>query len=346
MRGWTGTVLAAVTGGSITAATLLGFGVVEPAGPPGAARPLSARGSAVVLADSPGGPTVREIYARRSPGVVSVHSQTVRTEPTPFDAGGGSRTTESNGSGFVLDDDGLILTNAHLIGSATDNPVTFSGDRAVPARPVGTDPDTDLALLRVDPDGLDLQPLELGDSTAVRVGDPAVAIGNPLGDERTLITGVISALHRRLTTPNGFAVDDVIQTDAGLDPGNAGGPLLDATGRVIGINSQLAMGHGDGMVTGFAIPVETAKEVIPQLEQTGRVERAYLGIQGAPAGGEGLRIEHLEPNSPAARAGVQQSEVLVSLGGTEVRSMADVSDVLARQAPGAVLGLEVVDGAQ
>jgi S1-C subfamily serine protease len=344
MRGWTGTVLAAVTGGGITAATLLGLGVVTPAGRTGADQAtLATRGTTVVMANAPGGLAVRDIYARASPGVVCIQAQRLRPEPSPFDVDDGPADTESRGSGFVLDDEGLIVTNAHVVASATDIRVALSGDRTVSARPVGTDPDTDLALLRIDPDGLDLQPLELGDSATVRVGDPTVAIGNPLGAERTLTTGLVSALHRRLTAPSGFAVDDVIQTDAAVNPGTTGGPLLDASGRVIGISSQLGTGRGDGVVTGFAVPVNTAKEVISELEQTGRVERAYLGIHGTPAEG-GVRVEHLEPGSPAALAGVGESDVLQALGGREVRSMEDVSDVLAAQTPGTVVELLVLSG--
>jgi S1-C subfamily serine protease len=243
----------------------------------------------------------------------------------------------------VLDEDGLIVTNAHIVATATDIRVTFSDDRTVPARPIGTDPDTDLALLRVDPQGLDLHPLELGDSQTLHVGDPTLAIGNPLGGERTLTTGIISALHRRLTAPSGFAVDDVIQTDAAVNAGTAGGPLLDASGRVIGVNSQLTMGRGDSAVTGFAVPIDTAKQVLPQLEQTGRVERAYLGIQGTPTS-DGVRVDHLEPGSPAEQAGLSDADVVRAVAGRQVRSMEDVSDVLAAQAPGAVVDLEVVSG--
>ena len=198
--------------------------------------------------------------------------------------------------------------------------------------------------MRVDPDGLKLKPLELGDSRTVQVGDPTVAIGNPFGLERTLTTGVVSALQRRLTAPSGFTIDNVIQTDAALNPGNSGGPLLDAGGRVIGINSQIATGGGDssgGSVgIGFAVPVNTAKEVIAQLEEAGHVERAYLGIQGRPGDG-GVLVEHVEPESPAAAAGMNDADVLSSLDGRPVRTMADVSEILDRHEPGDEVAIEV-----
>ena len=203
-----------------------------------------------------------------------------------------ARTQEnvSTGSGFVLDEKGDILTNAHVVASSLDVRVSFSDHRTVPARVIGKDPDTDLAVLSVNPEEVDLHPLPLGDSTAVRVGDPTVAIGNPFGLERTLTTGVVSALQRRITAPSGFAIEDVIQTDAAINPGNSGGPLLDAAGRVIGVNSQIATG-GEGAAgsvgIGFAVPVATVKHVLPELE-TGRprapaVPAASAGARRATA---------------------------------------------------------------
>ena len=264
MRGWIGTVLAAAAGGAIATATLLGTGMVEP---PGAVK---SRLSALPTASAPGALTAREIYRRRAPGVVLVTARALRggdAATLRVGSGGGVRARESAGSGLVLDDDGLILTNAHVVAAATDIRVTFSGAHTVAARPVGTDAATDLALLRVEPDDVALEPLELGDSDALQVGDPIVAIGNPTGLERTLSTGVVSARPRQLTGPGGLVIDDVIQTDAGLDAAASGGPLLDAAGRVVGINALIAG-------VGFAVPVNTVKAVIPELERAGRVERA------------------------------------------------------------------------
>jgi S1-C subfamily serine protease len=281
--------------------------------------------------------------------VVFVRAQTLRTDPTPFDVFDSTQPSEATGSGFVIDKDGLILTNAHVVSAATDIQVTFSDAHTVSAKPVGKDPDTDLALLRVDPGGLDLRPLELGDSGTVQVGDPTVAIGNPFGLERTLTTGVVSALQRRLTAPSGFTIDNVIQTDAALNPGNSGGPLLDASGRVIGINSQIATGGGDGsggsVGIGFAVPVNTAKRVIPQLKEAGHVARAYLGVQGSAALG-GVLIEQVEPDSPAARAGLRVAEVLTRLDGISIHTMDDVSAILARHQPDDVVAVELRTGSQ
>jgi S1-C subfamily serine protease len=347
MRGWVSTMLAAVMGGGVTAAALLGAGVVDPGDNVTVIEsPIAPKGTQALAASAPGGLSAREIYRRRAPGVVFIRAQTFETEPSPFDVFGSPQASESTGSGFVIDDDGLILTNAHVVEAATAIRVTFSDHHTLTARPVGKDADTDLALLRVDPDGLELQPLELGDSQSVQVGDPTIAIGNPFGLERTLTTGVVSALQRRLTAPSGFAIDNVIQTDAALNPGNSGGPLLDAGGRVIGINSQIAAGSGasGGSVgIGFAVPVNTAKAVIPELERAGHVERAYLGIQGATAP-DGVRVDVVAPGSPAAAVGIRQGDVLERLAGEMVRSMDDVSAILARHAPGDVIAVEVRSG--
>jgi S1-C subfamily serine protease len=347
MRSWVSTLMAAIMGGGITAAVLLAAGVVD-RDDDTLPEPLTgARGTPALAATAMGAAMgAREIYKRMAPGVVFIRAQTVDASPSPFDIGSGAQATESTGSGFVLDEEGLILTNAHVVEAATDIRVTFSDHHTVTATPVGKDADTDLALLRVDPEGLDLRPLELGDSARVQVGDPTIAIGNPFGLERTLTTGVVSALQRRLTAPSGFAIDNVIQTDAALNPGNSGGPLLDASGRVIGINSQIATGSGsDGNVgIGFAVPVNTAKVVIPQLESDGRVARAYLGIDGATAPGDGVVVEHVEPSSPAEAAGVREGDVLEQLAGTYVTSMDDVAAVLASHRPGDVIDVEVRSG--
>ena len=287
----------------------------------------------------------REIYKRDGPGVVFVRARTLRTDPTPFDVLGTTAPSEATGSGFVIDEDGLILTNAHVVAAATDVRITLSGGHTVVAKPLGKDLDTDLALLRVDPDGLDLKPLELGDSATVQVGDPTVAIGNPFGLERTLTTGVVSALQRRLTAPSGFTIDNVIQTDAALNPGNSGGPLLDAAGRVIGINSQIATGGGDsagGSVgIGFAVPVNTAKDVISQLEAGGSRRARVPRHPGAHAATAACSSSAVEPGSPAAAAGMHDADLLSSLDGRSVRTMADVSAILERHAPGDEVAVEV-----
>src|SRR3954451_13256831 len=231
------------------------------------------------------GLTPREIYKRDAPGVVFIRAQVVERTDSRFDFGfPQEQRGEATGSGFVTDRDGTVLTNAHVVANATKVTVQFADKQVREARIVGHDESTDLAVLKVDgATRAELAPLTLGSSASVQVGDPTIAIGNPFGLERTLTTGVVSATKRTIQAPNGFEIDGVIQTDAAINPGNSGGPLLDATGRVIGINSQIATGgSGGGNVgIGFAVPIDTAKRLLPELKRTGRVDRGFLGVDAA-----------------------------------------------------------------
>jgi S1-C subfamily serine protease len=361
-------LLSAIVGGGLVAAVLLVTGVagdekksttVIQQAPVGDARPSDTKTA---------GLTPRDIYKRDAPGVVNVRAQVVQQVQSPFDLTPQSGRSESSGSGFVLDDKGYVLTNAHVIDGASRVTVQFEDKKITDAKIVGKDPSTDLAVLKVDPGGLALKPLALGDSKYVQVGDSTIAIGNPFGLDRTLTTGVVSALQRRITAPNGFQIENVIQTDAAINPGNSGGPLLDVAGRVIGINSQIATGGGGGNVgIGFAVPINTAKQVIPQLRDNGKVERAYLGITGATidqslsrlnlATKTGVLVQSVSPGSPAAKAGIRGGDaranldgsaialggdVIKKIDGRDVRSMDDVVAVVNGKKPGDTVTLEVL----
>ena len=350
---------AAVLGGALTAAALLGTGTVD-AGGTRAVQGLIGAGPAG------GRTTVRDVFRRDAPGVVFVRARALAGTASPFDSGASSTEEDdvSTGSGFVIDDDGHVCTNAHVVAGATAVRVTVSDGRNVPAKVVGKDPSTDIALLKIDPDGLDLRALELGDSDTVEVGDPTIAIGNPYGLDRTLTTGVISAKQRRITAPDGFSIKDVIQTDAALNPGNSGGPLLDARGRVIGMNSQLAVREGAGI--GFAVPINTVEKIVEELRETGRVRHAYLGVRGRTIddalGGvalparSGVLVEKVEAGSPAARAGLKGGkvpsgaengialggDVIVEVDGTEVASSGQLAAVVEDHDPGDEVEVKVV----
>jgi S1-C subfamily serine protease len=284
-----------------------------------------------------GGLTARDIYKRDAPGVVYIKAQVVQRTQSPFDFGlPQEQQGTATGSGFVIDKDGTILTNAHVINGASKVTVQFADKQQVDAKVLGKDESTDLALLKVDPANLKLVPLALGTSRTVQVGDPAVAIGNPFGLERTLTTGVISAVHRPIQAPNGFQIDDAIQTDAPINPGNSGGPLIDATGRVIGINSQIETGgSGNGNVgIGFAVPIDTAKRYIPQLKKEGRVDRGYLGVstttidktlQGLNLPREhGVLVQSVTPGSPADEAGIRAGDISATLDGQDIQLGGDI----------------------
>jgi S1-C subfamily serine protease len=316
-----------------------------------------------ISSTSSAGLTPREIYKRDAPGVVFIKSTIVQQSQSqsPFDFGiPQQQQGTATGSGFVIDKNGYILTNAHVIDGSTNVTVQFGDAKAVDAKVIGKDQSTDLAVLKVDPKGLKLTPLALGNSKNVQVGDSTIAIGNPFGLDRTLTTGVVSALQRQISAPNGFSIDNVIQTDAAINPGNSGGPLIDASGKVIGINSQIETGgSSSGNVgIGFAVPIETAKKVIPQLRSDGQIKRAYLGISGVAVStlprlnlgvGQGVLVSGVTSGSPAAKAGIRggsaaatlQSgnvnlggDIITAIDGKPVKTVSDIVSVVDAKKPG------------
>jgi S1-C subfamily serine protease len=253
-----------------------------------------------------------------------------------------------SGTGFVIDKRGTIVTNAHVVGDSTTANVRFGDSKSVIAAEVrGTDPSTDLAVLRVDPSRAGkLHPLPLANSDAVRVGDDVVAIGHPFGLDRTATAGIVSGLGREIQAPNGFSIDEVIQTDAAVNPGNSGGPLVDARGRVVGVNSQIATAGASGNVgVGFAVPSNTVREVVPRLARGEKIERPYLGLTTA-AGASGVEVAGVVPGGPAANAGLEVGDRVVSVDGRPVAEPGDVIDALDGREPGESVTVEVERGGE
>ena len=287
-----------------------------------------------------GAPSARSVYRNARDGVVSIVSTSSRSEPGSFPFGGrDSGQTTSLGSGIVLDKSGYILTNEHVIDGAGKVSVSFGEDRSVTraAEVVGKDSTTDVALLKVNASGLSLHPLTLGDSSTLAVGDTTYALGNPLGYTDSFSQGIVSGLDRHMTGPNGFSIDHVIQTDAAMNPGNSGGPLLDSSGRVIGVNSQVAAAGGTGSAAegiGFAVPIDTAKKVVSELRSNGKASHAYLGVstvsitgslKGEPTGADaGALVESVQRGSPAAVAGLRAGDRREVIDGTPVVLGGDV----------------------
>jgi S1-C subfamily serine protease len=283
------------------------------------------------------GTTVAQIYRSESPGVAFISAQQ-RPQSSPLDLfgapeGGGTAT----GSGFVIDTEGHILTNSHVVAGAQSIQVKLgSSENSYDAEVVGRDPATDLALLKIDASSSELHPLPLGDSSSVQVGDPVVAIGNPFGLDQTATTGIVSALQRQIEAPNGFAISNVIQTDASINPGNSGGPLINSSGEVIGITSQIETGGGSGSVgIGFAVPSNTARQVVSQLQEDGEVEHAYLGISGTTITPEvadalnlpvdtGVLVEQAVNGGPAEEAGLRGGSTAATIDGTSLRLGGDI----------------------
>jgi putative serine protease PepD len=270
---------------------------------------------------------IGRVYQAAGPGVVSVQAG------------------PASGTGFVVRKDGTIVTNAHVVGTAETAQVRFGENgRLVEAEVLGTDESSDLAVLRVDPGAAGrLRPLALADSNRVRVGDTVVAIGHPFGLDRTATAGIVSGVGREIQAPDGFQIDEVIQTDAPINPGNSGGPLLDARGRVVGVNTQIATGgtSGGNVGIGFAVPSNTVREVLPALSRGERIERPFLGVTTAPHQ-EGAELQDVTAGSPAEQAGLEAGDVITSVDGRPVTDPSDVSDAVNRLEPGDRVVVEVL----
>jgi S1-C subfamily serine protease len=283
---------------------------------------------------------VNQIYKADGNGVAFIESQLEPQESVfnPFGEPEAESGGTATGSGFVIDNEGHILTNNHVIEGASKVEVKLGeSEKEYEAEVVGADPGTDIALLKVEAPAKELHPLTLGHSSEVEVGDPVVAIGNPFGLDRTVTSGIVSALQRQIQAPNGFSINHVIQTDAAINPGNSGGPLIDAGGEVIGINSQIATGGGgDGNVgIGFAIPIDTIRAEINQLETKGEVEHAFLGISGGTITSElakalnlpvseGVIVQQVVKGGPADKAGLEAGSTSATINGQEVRLGGDI----------------------
>jgi S1-C subfamily serine protease len=285
------------------------------------------------------GLTPEKIYGQDAPGVVQITATTLtqgQTDPYGFPAA--PTTEQSLGSGFVIAKAGHIVTNFHVVQGAERVQVSFSGQDQLNARVVGKDPSTDVAVLKIDAHARALTPLPLGDSDAATVGDAVYAIGNPFGFTRTLTTGVVSAVQRQLQGPTSLPIEHAIQTDAAINHGNSGGPLIDADGRVIGITSQISTGNtgGQGNVgIGFAIPINTVRNVVAQIIKTGKVEHAFLGIETTQVTAQlakifnlpaktGLLVATVTKNSGAAKAGLEGGTTTVVVGGVSYRLGGDI----------------------
>ena len=325
-----------IVGGLCWIAIAAGW-IASPGDEPAAAPALAATVSDPE--ESKRGLTVNEIYDGASAGVAFIEAAGAEqaAPQTPF---GGppapAPEQRASGSGFVIDDEGHVMTNAHVIDGAGQIEVTLGDDEAsYEAELVGQDNSTDIAVLKVDAPADELEPLALGDSSALDVGDPVVAIGNPFGLDRTVTAGIVSALQRQISAPDGFTISDVIQTDAPINPGNSGGPLLDATGEVVGVNSQIESSTQGNVGIGFAVPIDTAREIGQQLIESGEVQHAFLGISGADLEPEiadvlnldansGALVQDVVPDSPADDAGIEAGDASVTVGGQEVRAGGDL----------------------
>ena len=311
------------------------------------------------------GSSVREVYTRDGRGVVSV------------DVAATSEAGPAGGSGFVVDEAGHIVTNQHVVEGAEDLSVRFADGTRREAEVVGQDPSTDVALIKVDAPEEALRPLTLGDSNSVGVGEPVIAIGNPLNVGISVTTGIVSGLGRPIKAPNNYTIDDAVQTDAAMNPGNSGGPLLDSRGTVIGVNAQIASESGGFEGVGFAVPIDTVKSVVHQLITDGKVVHGYIGVSmfqfgidelsaytglseetlrekyGLP--GNGAIVSEVTPDGPAEKAGIRGGEekdiegisvplgdVITEIEGESISSSDEVIEIVNSLKPGDRLPMTVV----
>jgi S1-C subfamily serine protease len=285
--------------------------------------------------------TSTEIYERAAPGVVYVSARSVQPTASAFRAEtGNDLSANSTGSGFVLDEGGRVLTNAHVVSGVTAVQVIFADGQRAPASVVAKDEATDLAVLDVPSDGLDLRPLEFGDSSRLAPGDQVVAVGNPTGLQATAGTGRVSATGHRVEAPGGYLIDGVLETDAVIEPATSGGPLLGPDGRVVGITSRLGPGPG------FAVPSNVVRDVLAALEKGHKVIRPYIGVHGRTTEA-GVVLDRVDPGGPAEAAGLRQGDAVEAVDGREVTASVDLLAAVEQHEPGDTIELRVVrDGSR
>jgi putative serine protease PepD len=283
--------------------------------------------------------SVHSIYALARKGVVKI---TVST-------GGGTQngSAQAQGSGFVYDGQGHIVTNQHVVDGAQSVSVQFWNGKSYTARVVGTDPSTDLAVLKVNAPSSQIFPLTLGDSSKVAVGDSVVAIGAPFGLQETVTAGIVSALHREMTSPNNFAIDDSIQTDAAINHGNSGGPLLNSQGKVIGVTSQIESDSGGSDGVGFAVPSNTIRSIAAQLISSGKAEHAFLGVQLRDSSSTtGAAVVLVRGDTPASKAGLKAGDVITALAGKSISTASELRAAINARRPGDSVSLTYRRGGQ
>ena len=279
--------------------------------------------------------SLTQLYKNVAPGVVDI---IVNTKSSGF----GDQGATAEGSGFVVDTSGNIVTNDHVVTGATAIKVRFQNGKTVKATPVGTDPSTDVAVIKVNVPASDLHPLTFASSSAVEVGQPVAAIGSPFGLPETLTSGIVSAVNRTITAPNNYSISGALQTDAPINHGNSGGPLLNASGQVIGVNAQIESDSGGNDGVGFAIPSDAVKNVADTIISGGKVQHAYLGITIATvSSGSGAQVSAVKAASPALTAGLKAGDVITAIDGTAVTTADDLTAKISAHQPGDKVTLSV-----
>jgi putative serine protease PepD len=322
----------AAFGGSASKTTQTVVQQAAPAATPAAARTTQSVGS---------------VYRAARAGVVEITATSnggSGSSPSPFGGGGGG---SAQGSGFVYDTSGHVITNYHVVQGASSISVAFPDGSKYTATLVGSDQSTDLAVLKVNAPASKLHPLSLGDSSALQVGDGVVAIGSPFGLAETVTSGIVSALNRDINATNNYTISGAIQTDAAINHGNSGGPLLDMAGQVVGITTQIESESGGNEGVGFAVPSNTIRSVASQLVNGKKVQHAYLGVfVGASSVRSGAQLAKVRSGSPAAAAGLKAGDVITGFGGQTITSPGDLTSAVGTKKPGDKVTVTYVRGGQ
>jgi putative serine protease PepD len=339
----------ALLGGGVSAGLLVATGAV---GDGTQTTTVVQSGAGTATQNASAGLNPDALYASSSAGVVDITSKGVSSsgaqQSSPFGGPPQSNAT-ATGTGFVIDGDGNILTAAHVVDGASSITVRFQDGTTRRATLVNKDDATDVALLKVNASGLTLHPLKLGNSGALGVGDAVAAIGDPFGYQRSISTGIVSGLDRTVDAPNGFTVAHAIQTDAALNPGNSGGPLMNASGAVIGIVDQIATNGGSDQSSGvgFAVPIDLVKSELSKLRSGAKVTHAYLGVATSPSTtGTGATLAQVTSGGPADKAGLRAGDVVTGLGGAKIQSVNDLVAAIAAHNPGDRVAITVERGSK
>ncbi|HET8980220.1 MAG TPA: trypsin-like peptidase domain-containing protein [Solirubrobacteraceae bacterium] len=300
-----------------------------------------------------GGMTINQIYRSASPGVVDILVKSQAQNPGfGFFGGGGGQTQEGEGAGVVYNKQGYILTDEHVVANASSITVTFNDGKKASAQLVGTDPSTDVGVIKVNVPASELHPIPLGNSSTAQVGDPVVAIGSPFSLPETTTAGIVSQTGRSITAPNNYTIPGAIQTDAAINPGNSGGPLLNASAQVIGLNDQIetnnttAGGQGSSSGVGFATPINTDAKVANELIAGKKPQHAYVGVELVGNSSGGAQVSTITPNSPASSAGLQAGDLITAINGKAVATTDGFIASIDNYTPGQTVTLTVKRGGQ
>jgi putative serine protease PepD len=333
-------LISGLLGGGLATGLLVATGAVGSGASTTVVEAASGGASRLVANDATPSLNAAQLYAKTAAGVVDITAKGTSDagqQISPFGDPGQQEQDTATGTGFVVGGDGYILTAAHVVDEASSITVAFEDGSKHKAQLTSKDDATDVAVLKIDPSGLTLHPLTLGSSAALHVGDGLAAIGDPFGYERSISTGVVSGLDRTISAPNGFTVAHAIQTDASLNPGNSGGPILNGAGQVIGIADQIATGGTSASAgVGFAVPIDLAKSELSSLEAGKTVTHAYIGVSTSDAGAvsSGALVQAVKPGGPAANGGLRAGDAITAIDGTKVADSNGLISAVSAHQPG------------